>query len=54
MLYGNAAEVYRLDLGALQPHIDRVGFDLDAIPLPEVGAGPDMTLLAELAARNEA
>ena len=54
VLYGNAAEVYRLDLDALQPHIDRVGFALDDIPVPERVAGPDMTVLADLAARNEA
>ena len=53
VLYGNAAEVYRLDLDALQPHIDRVGFDLDDIPVPEGDTGFDMTILADLAARNE-
>jgi predicted TIM-barrel fold metal-dependent hydrolase len=54
VLYGNAAEVYQLDLDALRPHIDRVGFDLDDIPVPEGVAGLDMTVLADLAARNEA
>ena len=29
ILYGNAAEVYGFDLDALQPDIDRVGFELD-------------------------
>jgi predicted TIM-barrel fold metal-dependent hydrolase len=29
VLYENAAEVYHLDLAALQPHFDRVGFELD-------------------------
>jgi hypothetical protein len=52
VLYGNAAEVYHLDLDALQPHIDRVGFELDDIPVPEGAAGPDLTVLGELAARN--
>jgi len=53
VLYGNAVEVYGLDLEALQPHIDRVGFDLDDIPEPAEGSGLDMTVLTELAARNE-
>jgi hypothetical protein len=53
VLYGNAAEVYHLDLDALAPDIERVGFDLDDIPLPAGGAtGPDLTVLRELAARN--
>jgi hypothetical protein len=30
VIYGNAAEVYGIDLGRLQPHIDRVGFELEA------------------------
>jgi hypothetical protein len=35
VLYENAAEVYHLDLDALQPHLDRVGFELDeALPAP--------------------
>jgi predicted TIM-barrel fold metal-dependent hydrolase len=54
VLYGNAADVYHLDLDALAPHIDRVGFDLDDIPVPADAAGLDMTILADLAARNEA
>ena len=54
VLFGNAAELYQLDLDALRPHIDRVGFDLDDIPVPEGVAGLDMTVLADLAARNEA
>lgn len=54
VLYANAAEVHRLDLDALQPHIDRVGFDLDDIPVPDAATGPDVSLLADLAARNEA
>ena len=29
VLYENAADVYHLDLEALQPHFDRVGFELD-------------------------
>ena len=29
MLYENAAEVFHLDLAALQPQFDRVGFELD-------------------------
>jgi predicted TIM-barrel fold metal-dependent hydrolase len=29
VLYENAAEVFHLDLTALQPHFDRVGFELD-------------------------
>ena len=29
VLYENAAEVFHLDLAALQPEFDRVGFDLD-------------------------
>lgn len=29
ILYGNAAEVYPFDLAALQPHIERVGFELE-------------------------
>jgi predicted TIM-barrel fold metal-dependent hydrolase len=29
ILYGNAAKVYGFDLDALQPHIDKVGFELD-------------------------
>jgi predicted TIM-barrel fold metal-dependent hydrolase len=53
VLSGNAAEVYRFDLGALQPHVDRVGFDLDDIPVPEGVAGLDMSVLSNLAARNE-
>jgi predicted TIM-barrel fold metal-dependent hydrolase len=28
VIYGNAAEVYGIDLAPLQPHIDRVGFEL--------------------------
>jgi predicted TIM-barrel fold metal-dependent hydrolase len=31
ILYGNAAEVYGFDLGALQPHIDRIGFTFDDV-----------------------
>ncbi len=53
VLYRNAAEVYRLDLDELAPHIDRVGFALDDIPVPEGDPGPDM-ILVDLAARNEA
>jgi len=30
LLYENAAQVYGFDLTGLQPHIDRVGFDLQA------------------------
>jgi predicted TIM-barrel fold metal-dependent hydrolase len=53
VLYGNAAEVYHLDLDALAPHIERVGFALDDVPAPEGGpSGPDLTVLSELAARN--
>ena len=29
ILYGNATKVYGFDLDALQPHIDKVGFELD-------------------------
>ena len=29
VLYENAAEVFHLDLAALQPQFDRVGFELD-------------------------
>ena len=29
VLYENAAEVYHLDLAALQPQFDRVAFELD-------------------------
>jgi hypothetical protein len=29
VLYQNAADVYHLDLDRLQPHFDRVGFELD-------------------------
>jgi predicted TIM-barrel fold metal-dependent hydrolase len=32
VLYANAATLYGFDLDALQPHIDRVGFALDAVP----------------------
>jgi predicted TIM-barrel fold metal-dependent hydrolase len=31
VLFGNAAELYGFDVAALQPHVDRVGFDLDAV-----------------------
>ena len=35
VLYENAAEVFHLDLAALQPHFDRVAFELDeAVPAP--------------------
>jgi predicted TIM-barrel fold metal-dependent hydrolase len=35
VLYENAAEVFHLDLAALQPQFDRVGFDLeDLAPTP--------------------
>jgi len=30
VIYGNAAEVYGIELARLQPHIDRVGFELGA------------------------
>ena len=30
VIYGNAAQLYGIDLAALQPHIDRVGFELRA------------------------
>ena len=29
VLYENAAELYHFDLAALQPHVDRVGFELE-------------------------
>lgn len=32
VLYENAAELYRFDHAALQPHIDRIGFDLSDVP----------------------
>jgi predicted TIM-barrel fold metal-dependent hydrolase len=32
VIYGNAAEVYGIDVTRLQSHIDRVGFELDAVP----------------------
>ena len=31
ILYGNAAEVYGFDLGALRPHIDRIGFTFEDV-----------------------
>lgn len=31
ILFGNAAAVYGFDLAALQPHIERVGFELDKV-----------------------
>ncbi|MCU1390573.1 MAG: hypothetical protein JWL72_3911 [Ilumatobacteraceae bacterium] len=34
ILYGNAAAVYGFDLAALQPHIDRIGFDLTDPEVP--------------------
>lgn len=34
VLYENAASVFHLDLGTLQTHIDRCGFELDEIPVP--------------------
>lgn len=37
ILYGNAAEAYGIDLDALQPAIDEVGFELDEVAVP-VGA----------------
>jgi hypothetical protein len=33
ILYENAATLYGFDMDALQPHIDRVGFDLHNPPL---------------------
>ncbi|MFI5048041.1 MAG: amidohydrolase family protein, partial [Acidimicrobiia bacterium] len=32
ILYGNAAEVYGFDLAALEPDVQRVGFDLSDLP----------------------
>ena len=29
ILYGNAAEIYHIDLAALQPTFDKFGFELD-------------------------
>jgi len=31
VLFGNAAEVYGFDMSGLQPHVDRVGFDLGEV-----------------------
>jgi hypothetical protein len=32
VIYGNAAEIYGIDVARLQPDIDRVGFELAAAP----------------------
>ena len=35
VLFENAAQLFRFDLEFLDAHVERVGFDLDAIPEPE-------------------
>jgi len=39
ILFSNAAEVYGFDVDMLQPHVDRVGFELDDGP-PEADPTP--------------
>ena len=41
VLYENAADVYHLDLEALQPHFERVGFEVDEpVAAPRVSVAP--------------
>jgi hypothetical protein len=44
VLFENAAELFHFDVALLDPHIERVGFPMDAVPDP----GPDETQVSSL------
>ena len=37
ILYENAAKLYGFDVGRLQPHVERVGFELESLLTPTPG-----------------